>query len=130
MKVISYQKILNSSLVEECIKSAPQVEKCSLLIKNWRKTMKREHKKHYDPLWRCYPLFFWKECCMCGKDFRREWGWRALTGPYCWGQGVVRYLCSSCAPTKEKAAEIFLKDKWMSIHPSLPRGRIKRKGKQ
>jgi len=82
--------------------------------------MKRQHKEHYEHLDRHFSSIFWRYCCMCDKDFRREWGWRALTGPWGNGAGVVRFLCGTCAPTRADADKIFLKRLWLGKRPKHP----------
>ena len=79
--------------------------------------MKRNHKQKYSHLYKCYPLFFWKKCCDCNMEFRRERGWRALTGPFYGGSGLWRYLCNSCGPDLESANDYFLNDKWLPRTP-------------
>jgi len=82
--------------------------------------MKRKHIKHYTDLYRCFTLFTWNKCSKCGQDFRREKGWRALTGPFYNGNGVWHYLCYDCAPTREIADEYFLNNKWIPPKPKGP----------
>ena len=82
--------------------------------------MKRKLVNKYPYLWKIYPLLFWKKCCMCKAEFVREKGWRAITGPYYNGSGRIRYLCESCAPTREVADDIFLNDKWLPPRPPPP----------
>ena len=79
--------------------------------------MKREHIKKYEDLWRTFPLVFWRKCCSCGKDFRCEWGWRAITAPYMNGVGCTRYLCIKCAPTREDADDFFLNLRFIDERP-------------
>lgn len=74
--------------------------------------MKRKHKEKYHSLYRCNPWFFWKKCCQCGDDFRRERGYRAMEGPYYAGVGNWVYLCQSCGPSIDDAHQYFLKEKW------------------
>lgn len=59
---------------------------------------------------RTFPLFFWVSCHKCDMEFRREWGWRAVTGPYTgpYQLGVTKHLCSDCAPDFETANDYFL----------------------
>ncbi len=56
-------------------------------------------------VYKTYPLFFWKLCDKCRKEFRREWGWHYVSGPYFNGRGHRRYLCHSCADIRGVAAE-------------------------
>jgi len=94
--------------------------------------MKRE--EHYSDLWRFFPLFFWYKCSKCGKEFRRERGWRAITSPYINTRGTSQYLCYACAPTKDIANKYFLNKEWIPPRPKYapprpPRSRnLKGKG--
>lgn len=63
--------------------------------------MKREHKPKYASLMSVFPLFHWRLCSKCGKEFRREWGWSAIL------IGDV-YLCRGCMPTREDAIRFLL----------------------
>lgn len=80
--------------------------------------MKRETKKRYQDLNSFFPLLFWYTCTKCKKEFRREKGWRGLTGPWLSGVGQWRYLCRECAPTREDADNFFLNDRWMIPPPT------------
>ena len=61
-------------------------------------------------LWRCYPLIYWRECEVCGQEFRREHGWKFL-GWWCIPSAFAwRYLCCECAPDKSTA--LLYKNKW------------------
>jgi hypothetical protein len=82
--------------------------------------MKRDHIKYYKYLYKCYPLFIWQQCCKCEKDFRREKGWRALTGPWIGGAGVERFLCNKCAPTKKEASKFFVGNEFIPPRPPAP----------
>jgi hypothetical protein len=66
--------------------------------------MKRDHVSLPAEVFRSFPIFFWVQCACCKKDFRREKGWRWLSGPYVNGAGRWKYICSECAPTREVAA--------------------------
>lgn len=77
--------------------------------------MKRERREL--ELTRINPWFFWETCVECRKEFRREKGWRVFGGPFYGGQGTFRYLCSTCAPTEEKAIEIFTKKPTLPTNP-------------
>ena len=74
----------------------------------------------YNALYRCWPMLFWRRCCGCKKEFRREWGWRAITPPYGGTMGTERFLCQRCAPTREKADEFFILLKWRRPRPAFP----------
>lgn len=81
--------------------------------------MKRKAIKKYSDLYRSWTFLIWHKCEKCNQEFRREWGWRALTGPFFNGSGIWRYLCFECAPKREIADEYFLNQRWM---PSKPKG--------
>jgi len=53
---------------------------------------------------RTFPLFFWRRCDKCKQEFRREWGWYFVTGPYYNGRGHGRFLCGSCAKSWDDVA--------------------------
>ena len=53
----------------------------------------------------------WHECIVCKAQYKKVWMWAD------WGQLIVvgterwkefKWLCKECAPTKEKAYQIFL----------------------
>lgn len=46
------------------------------------------------------PVFRWLRCVACGKRFRREFGWRAVTGPRHGGKGRSRHGCRTCFPER------------------------------
>lgn len=52
-----------------------------------------------------WPPFAWCPCCVCGEEFRREWGWCAVIGPWHGGVGRTVYCCGACAVTPEAAAQ-------------------------
>ena len=70
--------------------------------------MKKEHIRKYECLYRHFSIFFWQKCDICGRDFRRERGWRAIVFPWGGGVGRDKYLCHDCAPTFEAANDYFL----------------------
>lgn len=83
--------------------------------------MKRNHIKKYEyGVHGHYGLIFWKKCCACKKDFRREKGWCFMAGPYHGGSGRVYYLCASCAPSKEAANVIAIDGRWILPGPPGP----------
>lgn len=53
-----------------------------------------------------WPSFSWRDCQMCEKEFRREWGWKAYT-PKTGMFGKFLYVCEECIPNS-KDAYIFL----------------------
>ena len=64
--------------------------------------MKRECHT-YDAVGAVWPIFFWKICCKCGMEFRREKGWTA-----CGYNDMQHWVCNSCAPTKKEAAHVLV----------------------
>ena len=65
----------------------------------------------------CYPLLFWKDCCACGFQFRRERGWQKIDigtsfKPF-------RYLCASCAPDEKTAITVFERCPWRVPMPKV-----------
>ncbi len=73
-----------------------------------------------DKVYFSYPLFFWQRCSCCKQDFRRERGWRYLSGPYHGGSGHWRYLCGTCAPTREEANELVYQNVHIPPRPPAP----------
>jgi len=79
--------------------------------------MKRIAKEKH--IHRTFPLLFWKRCCNCGKEFRREWGWKALIGHLSLpGVSRWRYACNACLPTRESADEYFAGTSSVSQRPN------------
>lgn len=78
--------------------------------------MIRKARRH--EIYRCNPWFFWQECCNCGQEFRREKGWRAFTGPFIGGVGVFRYICASCAPSRDHAEIVMDGLPWIPKRPA------------
>lgn len=59
-----------------------------------------------------FPLFFWRECEFCNKDFRREWGYSLIY--YYMDCRFEKYCCNSCADTPEEAEHLYnQKKKWI-----------------
>jgi hypothetical protein len=85
-------------------------------------SMKRKHVEKFERLYKSRQ-FFWKKCEKCKQAFRREDGFRALTGPFLMGYGVWRYLCESCAPSVDVAHDYFLNKEWIPKRPKIfPKG--------
>ena len=85
--------------------------------------MKRESKadtRYRHGVYRTWPLFFWRECNWCGKEFRREWGWHFLAGPWLNGVGRRYPLCRTCAPTIEDAHRYANRGPKMSKRCTVP----------
>lgn len=82
--------------------------------------MKRDGVPIYPNLYRTFPLLFWCACSQCEKQWVREWGWAAITGPWHGTRGRTRYLCKTCAPSKAIAAEFFLNRRWLKGSPPNP----------
>lgn len=65
--------------------------------------MKREptpvdpRQAHTRDVWPTRPWFFWKKCCKCGIEFRREWGW------FVWSFRTRCYVCGDCAGSPQEA---------------------------
>lgn len=55
---------------------------------------------------KCYPLFFWRFCFVCRREFRREAGWKGRLGLYRGKYGWY-HICSECAPTEKQADDLF-----------------------
>lgn len=64
-----------------------------------------------------YPLLFWKDCCACGYQFRRERGWQKIATDIAFEP--FRYLCASCAPDEKTAAKIFSSKPWRVPMPGV-----------
>ena len=75
--------------------------------------MRRKRKPKKYRAFRVFPLFIWHVCDSCGNEFKREWGWKAITEPYYNGIGRERFLCRSCASTRIEAQKYFVNKKWM-----------------
>lgn len=58
--------------------------------------MKRPHLEKDSRYMRIFTLFRWNQCDMCQSDFRRELGWRYMTGPFYAGVGLWVYVCGEC----------------------------------
>ena len=67
-----------------------------------------------------YTLLGWSECISCKYEFRREKGWRKLSGPYYGGCGNWKYVCGECAPTKEEASDLFNRQPYLPDRPPAP----------
>jgi hypothetical protein len=71
--------------------------------------MKRPYRKEF--VTEQWPIFSWKQCCICKYEFRREHGWKCYynpsRNPYLINPGLDIYLCQSCAPTKFDAEYLF-----------------------
>jgi hypothetical protein len=60
-----------------------------------------------------FPLFFWKPCCNCKKEFRREKGYSFLH--FGGGDESKMYICASCCPTIEEAHDFAINKKWLNV---------------
>lgn len=81
---------------------------------------RRKYQEKYRSLRKYFPLFYWCKCYNCNTEFRREWGWKAITPPFSNMLGTTRFLCRGCAPTFEKASEYFLNFEWHKKVLPLP----------
>lgn len=72
-------------------------------------SMKRKEKiknKYRHSVYKVRSWFFWNKCAKCKDEFRRERGWRFLTGPFVGGMGKWRYLCASCCNNEQHAHDL------------------------
>jgi hypothetical protein len=67
-----------------------------------------------------FPIFHWKTCCSCKKEFRREKGYSFVAGPFCGGIGRRRYVCTTCCPTIDDVHAYAISGKWMPSRPTPP----------
>jgi len=83
--------------------------------------MKREYKEEkpkYKYLYSHFPIFIWKECFLCNREFIREWGWKVYTCPVISrnhdkvSMYTTRFVCNECGKTKESISDILLKHKF------------------
>ena len=93
--------------------------------------MEREHEEIYEDVYTYYPIFSWKQCSKCGKDFIRETMWKKVTGPWIGNKGREYFLCKKCAPTIEEANRFFVNKEFLPKKPSIvspapPPKRLKR----
>lgn len=65
---------------------------------------RRKPDRAYHNVYSTFPLFVWRTCFKCGMEFRRERGWRVLTGPYPGGRTI--YICGGCASHTIAAMEV------------------------
>ena len=80
--------------------------------------MKREHLEQYEHgIYKHYGWFFWRQCCKCNHGFRRDRGWKFLSGPFFQGVGHWRYLCGTCAPTKKDANQLAMAGVYRGTRP-------------
>jgi hypothetical protein len=59
--------------------------------------MKREPKNY--KIKKIHPRFFWKRCCICNKEVKKEDIWKANYSEH----SIPYYICTECAETKEQA---------------------------
>lgn len=74
-----------------------------------------------NPLKPHRPLLFWKPCCACGQEFRREGGWY-FTRPGANHHVFDMFICATCGPTEEAAREIRRKTLVPPEPPVRPAG--------
>jgi hypothetical protein len=70
--------------------------------------VKREPPTHHlrQTAKRFWPWLCWWPCLVCGKEFRREYGWkwqRGVYGDYSESEAV----CAECCPTEVEAYAVF-----------------------
>lgn len=60
---------------------------------------------------RIWPVFSWRFCKVCQKEFRREWGWLLYkpmgSEPYPLMVREICTACRSCCPTIDDFAKTF-----------------------
>lgn len=83
------------------------------------KRQAQEPKDHPD-VCSTWPVFEWCRCEGCGREFRREWGWRVLTGPFYGGMGRWRYVCGDCAGSGHEAWLVTERARYARM-PELPK---------
>lgn len=74
------------------------------------KRIPKKRKNKYKYVFEIFPLLFWKECCCCGLEFRREYGWMCLSSAFYDGMDDV-YLCNKCATTEDEAYNYCVENK-------------------
>lgn len=65
--------------------------------------MKRQIKNY--KIKRIYPFIFWKKCCKCGQEFKREYGWKISLRNRC--DIEASYLCNECAKTESEVEDML-----------------------
>ncbi|MCD3223965.1 hypothetical protein [Clostridium botulinum] len=82
--------------------------------------MKRQIKNY--KLKRIYPFIFWKKCCKCNQEFKKEYGWKfSLRNRY---DVCEAYLCNECAITEAVARDIIENKKYMNLIIAPIGGRV------
>lgn len=64
--------------------------------------LKRETPIFY--LKKIFPRYFWIECDVCHKEFKKEYGWKYRK--YWTDRIEYKHICNECAPTEQEAIEI------------------------
>lgn len=64
-----------------------------------------------------WSLLAWHLCAICRTEFRREWGWWMVVGPYHGGIGRRVYCCGVCAPTRNDARRTILMANSVPMRP-------------
>lgn len=76
--------------------------------------MKRD-KATYPIIESIYPILFWRECRFCGKEFKREHGYKIIDIKACRASGEYplynSYCCSECGKSEEDVKEKVNKEK-------------------
>lgn len=89
--------------------------------------MKRKHRELgwvSQNTWPIRSWFFWRLCEACKLDFRRENGWRTLSGPFFNGNGHWEYLCQRCAPSLEAVEEFYARRYEAKLRPQAFTGMV------
>lgn len=70
--------------------------------------MKRD-KVTYPIIEPIHPILFWRECRFCGKEFKREHGYKIIDMKACRASGEYpfydSYCCSECGKSEEDVKE-------------------------
>jgi len=82
--------------------------------------MKRDKTQCDYDIYPIRPFLHWRECRMCGKEFRREKGWKMIGPPIYNGLPSYSYLCAECAPTLGDAIRLANTRPWMGKMPNMP----------
>jgi hypothetical protein len=67
------------------------------------KRKKRECNGYKVSLKKIWPIFSWKWCFICNKEFRRELGWEHIT--HAFPLHVPRYVCRKCCSTEDEVLD-------------------------
>lgn len=94
--------------------------------------MKRD-KYTYTNITKIYPIFLWKECRFCGKEFKKEYGFKITKENecQCFNENTkynITYCCNDCCKDENEVIQRLAKE---SIeHEERVRNKIKNNLKQ